>query len=237
MNASPQRSDRLTGENIDGEATFEPMAADPAFSEEAEAVSLPPELLAEIESAVLDSDPAWELVARIGRGDQAALATLYRQVHGRLGRFVMRVIHDEMAVDDVINETMMVVWQKAADATPRSRVSTWIFGIAYRKALKAAAKARRGGGAVSITEEMTDSVGELDGCYEGLESDQLAAAAMQVLPKEQRAVMELVYHEGLNYSDIAAVLECPENTVKTRVFHARRKLRLLWPSLSGQRLS
>ncbi len=59
---------------------------------------------------------------------------------------------------------------------------------------------------------------------------------MRALSPEQRAVMELVYHHGLHYREIAQVIDCPENTVKTRVFHARRKLRSLWPELTGGRL-
>lgn len=179
------------------------------------------------------SDPAWALVRRIGGGDQAALATLYRELYPRLSRFLMRIHRDTNAIDELVNEVMMVVWQKAAATEPRSRVSTWVFGIAYRRALKAGERGLRRSAEQSIDDAPALQLGASDGTLERLESAQLAARALQALSPEQRAVMELVYHEGLNYAEIASVLDCPENTVKTRMFHARRKLRECWPRLTG----
>lgn len=179
------------------------------------------------------ADPAWALVRRIGRGDQAALATLYRALYPRLSRFLLRIHRDANAIDELVNEVMMVVWQKAAATEPRSRVSTWVFGIAYRRALKAGERGMRRAPEQSIDDAPALQLGAADGTLEHLESAELAALAMQALSPEQRAVMELVYHEGLNYAEIASVLDCPENTVKTRMFHARRKLRECWPTLTG----
>ncbi|MGQ0697633.1 MAG: sigma-70 family RNA polymerase sigma factor [Panacagrimonas sp.] len=178
-------------------------------------------------------DDSWDLVDRIGRGDQAALATLYRRVHGRLSRFIMQMTHDPDGIDDIVNETMLVVWQKAAVTMPRARVTTWITGIAYLKALKALERRRRTADEVPMTADAEELIGEDDTSLQRMESAQLAGAAMRALSPEQRAVMELVYHDGMNYSEIALVLACPENTVKTRMFHARKKLRALWPTLTG----
>ncbi len=68
-----------------------------------------------------------------------------------------------------------------------------------------------------------------------LETEELLFSLLRALSPEQRAVMELVYYQGLHYGEIAQVINCPENTVKTRVYHARRKLRMLWPELTGGR--
>ncbi|BBL76153.1 hypothetical protein MishRS11D_32510 [Methylomagnum ishizawai] len=59
------------------------------------------------------------------------------------------------------------------------------------------------------------------------------AAALGSLPPDQRAVIELTFYEGLHYKDIAVILGCPENTVKTRMFHARKKLQSFAGALSG----
>jgi RNA polymerase sigma factor (sigma-70 family) len=178
-------------------------------------------------------DEDWKLLARVGRGDQSALETLYRQHYNRLCRFVYRITSDAGGIDDIVNEVMLVVWQKAASVTPQARATTWILGIAYKKALKAVYRGARHDTSTGLDEEMLESIGEEDANLLRLESDQLARLALARLPPEQRAVMELVYEEGMGYGDIAVVLGCPENTVKTRVFHARRRLRTLWAELNG----
>jgi RNA polymerase sigma-70 factor (ECF subfamily) len=178
-------------------------------------------------------DPDWALVTRIGRGDQAALASLYRRHYDRMCRFVFRVTNDASGIDDIVNESMLVVWDKAAVTTPQAKVSTWILGIAYRKALKAAERTRRTRTGHIDLDEMDETIADDDLDLRRLEADDVAAAALRRLPPDQRAVMELVYHDGMPYQDIALLLECPENTVKTRIFHARRRLRAIWRELTG----
>ncbi len=68
-----------------------------------------------------------------------------------------------------------------------------------------------------------------------METEEVLFALLRGLSPEQRAVLELVYYHGLHYAEIARVIDCSENTVKTRVFHARRKLREIWPDLTGTR--
>jgi RNA polymerase sigma-70 factor (ECF subfamily) len=190
---------------------------------------------ADVAGRAFVDDPDWALIARIGRGDQSALAALYRRHHDRLSRFVFRVTHDAAGVDDIVNETLLVVWDKAAVTTPQSRVTTWILGIAYRKALKAAERTRRITYGHADLDEMDDSIADEGLDLRRMEADEVAAAALRRLPAEQRAVMELVYHDGMAYGDIAALLDCPENTVKTRIFHARKRLRAHWHELTGAR--
>lgn len=173
----------------------------------------------------------WALIARTGQGDRGAFETLYKAYFRYLFRFVYQVTRRLDLVEDVINEVMLVVWQKAATVTPLARASTWILGIAHHKALQAAAKAGvvLGAGADPAWEDVDET--DIQGAQE---ADRLFAQAMRHLSPDQRAVLELVYHHELNYPEIAEILGVPENTVKTRVFHARRRLRGLWPALSGR---
>jgi len=180
-------------------------------------------------------DEDWDLIHRVGTGDQAALEHLYRKYYDYLYRFVFQITRRTDYVQEVINEVMFVVWEKAAAVVPRSRASTWILGIAHYKALQAIHRGRLQAG-VDLHRDGGSDEGVAD---EGmslreLETDELLFAMLRSLSPEQRAVMELVYFHGLHYSEIALVIGCPENTVKTRVFHARRKLRTLWPGLSGR---
>ncbi|HET9482351.1 MAG TPA: sigma-70 family RNA polymerase sigma factor [Xanthomonadales bacterium] len=169
------------------------------------------------------------LVARIARGDRAALAALYRDFYPRLYRFVLRVLARSDAVEDVVNETMLAVWQQAAGFREASRVGTWIFGIAYRRALKALARERRPQpppepATVAMPPELTDAD----------ERRAAVARAIASLPPDQRAVVELTFAFGHSYGEIAAILGCPEGTVKSRMFHARARLRPLLRALAEE---
>lgn len=177
------------------------------------------------------ADEDWDLIRRIGTGDQGALERLYRRYYDYLYRFVYQVTRRAECVEDVINEVMFVVWQKAAQTVPRARASTWILGIANHKALNAVS--RSGTQTVAMDSEEAEQVSDEALGARQLESDDLMFAALQVLSPEQRAVMEMVYYHGLHYSTIAELMDCPENTVKTRIFHARKRLKAVWAELSG----
>lgn len=165
------------------------------------------------------------LVARMARGEVSALEQLYGLYHGRLGRFVARMGCPEDEVDAVCNEVMLVAWNKAGSYDPRaSRVSTWLFGIARFKALKVLDQARRRDRATGQDFELIEDPDRLE---HRLGQREWLQVAMAALPPEQRQVVELTFFDGLSYREIGELMECPENTVKTRMFHARRKLRQL----------
>jgi RNA polymerase sigma factor (sigma-70 family) len=178
----------------------------------------------------------WALIRRIGTGDQVALEQLYKQFYQVLNRFVFQVTRQTEYVDEVINETMFVVWEKAARVVPRAKASTWILGIAHNKALQVMYRGRHVGSATRDAEDAVDLTVDEEPALRTIEMEEMLFKALRALTPEQRAVMELVYYHGLHYSEIADIIGCPENTVKTRVFHARRKLRSLWPVLTGSKL-
>jgi len=155
-----------------------------------------------------------ELLKRIVDGDEEALATLYRRYYRRLARFVLRITGDFGLVTEVINDVFMVVWEKCSSFRGDASVSTWILGIAYNKALKALRRVRPW---EPLTE---DSATSQDTGIMRLELD----SSLARLTPEHRAVMELVYFFGYSYREIGEILQCPENTVKTRMYHARRAL-------------
>ena len=88
-------------------------------------------------------DPEAALVARVAAREQAAFAELYGIYRRRLARFLGRFLASPDTIDEVINDVMFVVWQNAPGFELRSKVSTWIFGIAWRKALKALERQKR----------------------------------------------------------------------------------------------
>ncbi|HEY6131912.1 MAG TPA: sigma-70 family RNA polymerase sigma factor, partial [Halioglobus sp.] len=179
------------------------------------------------------SSEDWNLIRLVGRGDQAALERLYKKYYSGLYRFILQITRRTDCIEEIINDVMFVVWESAADVEPRSKASTWILGIAHNKAIQALRRCRRSDGVALDEDSSANEDANLDVSIRKMESDEVLFALMRALSPEQRAVMELVYYHGLHYTEIAQVIDCPESTVKTRVFHARRKLRDVWPGLTG----
>lgn len=176
------------------------------------------------------------LLLRAARRDWRAFEQLYRIYYSRLTRFIDKMTRQPSLIDEILDDTMLVVWQKADTYNGQSRVSTWIFAIAYRKALTALEReGRHRGEALSdeALEARESSLGEHDDADRpearlmALQSRRMVEHLLAQLPAEQRAVIELTYYHGCSYKEIATVADCPVDTVKTRMFHARRKLRLL----------
>jgi RNA polymerase sigma factor (sigma-70 family) len=166
------------------------------------------------------------LIERIAAGELRAFEALYRAYHPRLTRFLDRVTRRPGLVEELLNDTMLVVWRRAASYNGRSKVSTWIFAIAYRKALKALARADD-----SVPDDAVDAPASPEpGPDEQLGRRELRALlvrALDELSAEHRAVVDLTYFHGFAYREIAHVVDCPVDTVKTRMFHARRRLKAL----------
>ena len=159
------------------------------------------------------------LLEFIAAEDRDALTELYAQYHARLFRFVFRLTRSHSVAEELINDIMLAVWRSARNFRGDSKPSTWIFGIAYRQALKRLSRKK-----LSITSYF--EVDELpDNDTRSIEQEDWVRRGIETLPPTQRLAVELVFYLGLSYDEVAAVTDCPVNTVKTRMFHARRKLR------------
>jgi RNA polymerase sigma factor (sigma-70 family) len=181
------------------------------------------------------------LLRRIALKDRKAFESLYHLYYRRIFAYVFKMTRRPELAEEVLDDVMLAVWSGAAGFDGRSRPSTWIFGIAYHKALKGLARQSR--------QERRPEEEEGDGRpapepvdENGPESllvqRELAGTlgrALRELSLEQRAVVELTYYHGFSYQEIAEIMSCPVNTVKTRMFHARRRLKELLPGLGVSR--
>jgi RNA polymerase sigma-70 factor (ECF subfamily) len=170
-----------------------------------------------------------DLLVSVAAGNRQALEELYLNYHRRLARFLSRFTPRYENVEEIINDTFMVVWQSAKDFRYASQVSTWIIGIAYRTALKSLRRQKNHAAARSLDEYPEQTI---DPTFETEVQDWLKHG-LDRLPVEQRLTLELAYHMGHSLEEIAAITECPVGTVKARMFHAREKLRQYLPTLSG----
>jgi RNA polymerase sigma-70 factor, ECF subfamily len=164
-----------------------------------------------------------DLLRRISARDRDAFRELYLRYHRRLARFLTRLLHRYADAEEIINDTLWIVWHGAGEFRNASRVSTWIMDIAYRRALNMIRRATTHEHAMTL--EIAESEGTVSDSARALEEHQLLRAALARLSLEQRLVLEFTYDMDYSCEEIAEIMECPVNTVKTRVFHARRKLR------------
>jgi len=178
--------------------------------------------------------PEAECLRRIATGDRRALESLYRGYQPRLARFLSRFTRQEGLIEEVINDTFWVVWQKASQYRGEARVSTWIMGIAYRLAMKA----------FRDQDDLTrhDSDEHLVDSWShdpetGRELRDWIGKGLGLLPVDQQMTVELVYGQGHTVEEAAAIMECPVGTAKSRLFHARVRLRNLLPDLAGESTS
>jgi RNA polymerase sigma-70 factor (ECF subfamily) len=173
------------------------------------------------------SDPHATLLVRIAAGQEAALAELHRGMARKVFGFAMRHLDDADAANAVVCDTFFSVWLTAASFTGASLASTWILGIARHKALD---EVRRRARLVSLDESAEPADEDAPLPCERLARDeqrQRVRACIGLLPVKQRECVHLVFFEELGLAEIAAIQGVPENTVKTRLYHARRKLRAM----------
>ena len=174
-----------------------------------------------------------ELLERIDARDREAMRELFLLYYHRLARFLRRMTRRHELIDEMINDTLLVVWEKASNFRGDSRVSTWIMGIAYRcglNLLRSECRAER-----RMVLPTTEDPHLQDPVAEQSELAELLERALESLSPDHRAVLELTYDLGHSCGETAAIMECPVNTVKTRMFHARNKLRGLVPILAAPR--
>ncbi len=170
------------------------------------------------------------LIAGIRARDMKAFEELYRRYHPRLSRFLINLIHRPHLVEEVLNDTMMVVWDRLDSFAGASKLSTWIFAIAYRTAMKAARRQDVPVEAPPEDRQESEDPAPDDGIGRAQIQRELARA-MGELSADHRSVVDLTYFHDMGYREIAEIMDCPVDTVKTRMFHARRRLK---HKLSGE---
>jgi RNA polymerase sigma-70 factor (ECF subfamily) len=166
----------------------------------------------------------FELLQRISAGDQSALCELYAAYGQRLYAYALRLTNDRANAEDVVQETLVTVWRAAGKYRGEGRVLAWLLGIVHNLALKCLRQS-----SIPITDEMeaTMSTPGASPEIQAQNNDQArwVQQALQNLSPEHRAVLELVFYQGLSLEEAAQVCNCPLGTVKSRLSYARQHLR------------
>lgn len=175
------------------------------------------------------------LIERVAAGDRRAFEALYHKHYHALLRFISRMTGEPESAEEGVNDVMLVVWDSSSKFGRRSKVTTWLMGIAYRKALRILEKKRRWFERFKSRPqpESIEPPHAEAGHTDTHELEDWLEHGMRRLSAKQRAVVELTYYYGHSYEEIAAIVDCPVNTVKTRMLHARAKLRQSLPMLES----
>lgn len=164
-----------------------------------------------------------ELILRTAKGDRTAFSALYTALEGPLFRFARSRLNDPFEAADLVHEVFIEVWRNAGRFEGRSSVKSWVFGIAYRKAVDHYRKTRRVDYSDSVP-DVEDDAPNAEACLLAAESGEHVRACLENLKTDHRTAIEFAFFEDLSYKDISKIAGIPEGTVKTRVHHAKKLL-------------
>lgn len=165
-----------------------------------------------------------QLLERIAAGDRRAFEALFATYAKRIFRYAARMINDASKAEEVTNDVMVEVWKNAKNFECRSSVSTWIIGITRHRCLNAIRGRTLDTVEFSDAPEVRDDSADVEQVQDRATLCKLIRAQMRKLSPEHRDVLEQTFFLGFNYKEIAELAGCPENTVKTRMYHAKRQL-------------
>jgi RNA polymerase sigma-70 factor (ECF subfamily) len=165
------------------------------------------------------------LLKATAAGDAKALERLFARTQVRVFRFLMRVVKNQAIAEELLNEVFLSVWQNAHRYEGRSEPITWMLSIAHNKAISVLRKKTEVLGAAD--EAARDLVAEDDApdvAVQKQDKSEKIRACIAELSPDHRTILDLVYYQEQSVAEVAEVLGIPENTVKTRMFYARKKL-------------
>jgi RNA polymerase sigma-70 factor, ECF subfamily len=164
------------------------------------------------------------LIGRIANGDRLAMQVLFARHHVRVYRFVLRLVRDEAAAEDLISEVFLDVWRQAGRFEGRAQVTTWLLAIARFKALSALRRKPERELDEETAEAIEDTSDTPDVTLEKKETGEVIRRCLTSLSAEHREIIDLVYYHEKSVEEVAEIVGIPEATVKTRMFYARKKL-------------
>lgn len=167
-----------------------------------------------------------ELLVRTAEGSEEAFDSLYRRYGTSIYNYILRLIHEKTVAEELTQEVFLAVWKNATTYANRASVKTWMFSIAHNQAISWLRK-------LQPMELLDDNKNRSsperileNAMIVGVQLDQLKLALDQ-LPFNQRATIELSFIHGLNYREISKIMDCPIGTVKSRTAYALRQLNRL----------
>ena len=172
-------------------------------------------------------NPDLPLVEAILRGEEDAMETVYSRYAKEVWVFLRHYLNDPELCAEIRDDVFVEVWRGASTYRAQGSLKSWIFGIARHRALDSTAGGEK---TVPLRDEIpAPRESDPEGNALRVEAMERLERALRTLDEEHRSVLLMAFVGGLSYADIGQALGCPENTVKTRVHYARKRLRELMP--------
>lgn len=173
----------------------------------------------------MQGDDDQHQLEKVATGDRQAIGILYQRHHKRVFHFVRRFVSDAATAEDITNDVFIEVWQKASAYEGRSKVSSWLLGVARYKALSELRKKKPSAvKSDEILETIEDQADDPEMASQKRDKGAAIKRCMKVLSRDHRVILELIYYHEKSIEEVAEILDIPKNTVKTRTFHARKQL-------------
>jgi len=164
------------------------------------------------------------LIGLIANGDKDAMRLLYARHNVRVFRFLMRIVGNDAAAEDLLNEVFVSVWRNAGRFEARSQATTWILAIARYKALASLRRRPLDELDDDAYETVADSADDPEIAVQKSERSAILQECLKQLSTAHREVVDLVYYHEQSIDEVAEIIGVPQSTVKTRVFYARKRI-------------
>ncbi len=178
-----------------------------------------------VSQPALPVDPDQALIRRMVLGDEEALRALYAAYGRRLFAYAYRLTGNRAVAEEVVQDALLAAWKGAAAYRGDSRIVTWLLGIVHHRALNALRRKTVPSDTLEEAAERADAGAGLSELAEASERRKALTVALSQLSGEHRAVLDLVFYQGLSLAEAAEVLRCPVGTVKSRLSYAKVRLR------------
>jgi len=165
------------------------------------------------------------LLEKVAAGDRTAFRWLYRRFQKPLHAYLTRLVRLPQIAEELMNETMLEMWRSAGRFGGRSAVSTWLYGIARHKAIDHLRRSRDLPLDEEMASQMPDPAPNPEESVGHVVMADVVGRQMDRLSVEHREVLHLAYRDDMSVEEIAALIGCPANTVKTRMFYARKRMK------------
>jgi RNA polymerase sigma-70 factor (ECF subfamily) len=164
------------------------------------------------------------LVGLIAQGDKDAMQVLFARHNVRVFRFLMRIVDNEATAEDLVSEVFIDAWRQAGRFEARSQVATWLLGIARHKALSALRRRSADQLDDDVIEFIEDAADNPEVAVQKHETSAILLDCLRQLSPAHREIIDLVYYHERTIDDVAEIIGVPQNTVKTRMFYARKRI-------------
>jgi RNA polymerase sigma-70 factor (ECF subfamily) len=164
------------------------------------------------------------LVGLIGKGDKHAMQVLFGRHNVRVFRFLMRFVDGEATAQDLASEVFIEVWRNAGQFEARSQASTWLLSIARNKALSTLRRRSTVELDEDVIEFIEDPSDDPEVAMQKTERSEILRDCLKLLSPAHREIIDLVYYHARTIEDVAEIIGVPPNTVKTRMFYARKRI-------------